>query len=139
MAAFPVVCADYGVLSPLYVPPKGVVNVPSRIRYSTETDHVFRRGGRKEYLDLCKDLIASPDFAGQNFSWGDHRIYLCAKETIKPGNPTLWVASDANHHLELVSGQVWHSLESSGLAGRFSLPEPVRRPWLQPELILQES
>ncbi len=139
MAAFPVVYSDYGVLSPLYVPPKGVVNVPSRIRYSTETDHVFRRGNRNEYPALCKSLVASPEFAGENFSLGDLRIYRCAKETIKPGNPTLSVASDANHHLELVSGQVWRALESSGLAGRFSLPEPVRRPWLQPELILQES
>lgn len=137
MAAFPIAYADYGVLSPLYVPPKGVVNVPSRIRYSTETDHVFRRGGRNEYPALCKTLVASSEFAGENFSLGDLRIYRCAKETIKPGNPTLWVASDANHHLELVSGQVWRALESSGLAGRFALPEPVRRPWLQPELVLE--
>jgi hypothetical protein len=135
MAAFPIAYADYGVVSPLYVPPKRVVNVPARIRYSTETDHVFRRSGRKEYENICKDLIASPDFAGKNFSLGDLRIYQCAKETIKPGNPTQWIASDANHHLELVSGQVWRALESSGLTGRFTLPEPVRRPWLQPELI----
>ena len=137
MTTFPVVYADYGVLSPLYVPPKGFVKVPSRIRYSTETDHVFRRGKPKEYCDLCKNLIASPDFAGENFSLGDHRIYLCAKEAMTPGHPMLWVASDNNHHLELVSQQVWRGIESSGQVARFSLPEPVRRPWLQPELIVE--
>jgi len=134
---FPIAHADYGVVSPLYVPPKRVVNVPARIRYSTEADHVFRRAGRKEYRDLCKEVVASADFAGENFSLGDLRIYRCAKETIKPGNPTHWVASDANHHLELVTRQVWHTLESLGLTGRFELPEPVRRPWRQPELVLE--
>jgi Beta protein len=138
VAAFPVVFADYGVLSPLYVPPKGFVNVPSRIRYSTTTDHVFRRGAGKEYSDLCKALIASPYFSGQNFSWGDHRLFQCAKENINPGNAKDWVASDTNHHLELVADQVWRTLESAGLAGRFSLSDPVRRPWLQPELIFQD-
>lgn len=139
MKAFPIAHADYGVVSPLYVPPKRVVNVPSRIRYSTEAEHVFRRGGRKEYGALCKELVASPEFAGENFSLGDHRIYLCAKEAIRPGIPTQWVASDANHHLELVSGQVWRAIESSGLTGRFALPEPVHRPYLQPELVLEQS
>jgi hypothetical protein len=139
MDAFPIVYADYGVVSPLYVPPKAPVNVPARIRYSTETDHAFHRAGRKEYRDLCSALVGSSDFSGEGFSLGDLRIYRCAKGMIKPGNATQWVASDANHHLELVSGQVWRAIESSGLTGRFALPEPVRRPYLQPELVLEQS
>lgn len=137
IAAFPVAHADYGVVSPLYVPPKGIVKIPSRIRYTTENDHLFRRAGRKEYPELCKELIASPEFKGEGFSLGDLRFYRCAKETIKPGNPAQWIAADANHHMELVSDQVWRALESSGRSGQFNLPETVRRPWLQPEIMLE--
>jgi hypothetical protein len=127
--------SDYGILSPLYVPPKRAVNVPARIRYSTKTDHAFSRAPRAEYAELCNGLVRSPEFSGESFSLGDLRIYRCAKGMLKPGNPTLWVASDANHHLELVSDQVWRMLDTYGLTKRFALPEPVSRPWLQPELI----
>jgi hypothetical protein len=137
LSVFTLAHADYGVVSPMYVPPNNVVNVPSRIRYSTRKDHVFRRARRKDYSALCKELIASPDFSGEGFSLGDLRIYRCAKETIKPGGPAQWVAADANHHLELVSDQVWRYLESSGRSAQFNPPEPVLRPWLQRELLVE--
>jgi hypothetical protein len=137
LASYPVAYADFGVVSPLYVPPKGVVNVPARNRYSTDTDHLFRRAERNDYAAICKELIASSEYKGEGFSWGDLRMYRCAKEMIKPGNPAQSVAADANHHLELVSQQVWRILEMSARSGHFELPDPVRRPWLQPELLME--
>jgi len=133
----PLVYADYGVVSPTYVPPKRAVNVPARIRYTTHAEHVFRRGRRADYVTLCNELIASPEFSGQDFSLGDLRIHQCAKGIVKPGNPTLWVGSDLNHHFEMVSQQIWQAISASGNAGHFSLPEPEHRPYLQPDLIAE--
>ena len=131
----PVAQADYGIVSPHYAPPKRAVNVPSRIRYSTPSTHAFYRAHRSEYRELCRQLIASDNFIDRDFSLGDRRIYLCANGIIGPGNPSIWVSTDTNHHLELASDQVWKILTDAGLTARFALPEPDRRPWLQPELI----
>lgn len=127
--------ADYAAIGAHYVPPSGQVTVPARIRYVTSRDHVFYRGKRGEYQEICKQLIASGDFMGEDFSAGDLRIGQRAKGITGPGNPSGWVAADTNHHLELVSMQAWQFLEEFNMTGRFALPEPDRRPWLQPELM----
>lgn len=131
----PIVLADYGAISAYFVPPRESVTVPARIRYTTVRDHVFYRGKRSEYPEICRQLVGSADFVGENFSAGDRRIYHCAKGITGPGNPEIWVATDTNHHLELVSDQVWRFIDESNLAGRFALPEPEPHPWLQPELV----
>src|SRR5690606_22096883 len=38
LSARPLAYADYGIVSPTYVPPKGFVHAPARIRYTTETE-----------------------------------------------------------------------------------------------------
>jgi len=138
--AFPglaIAASDYGVLSPHYAQPKGPVRPPPRIRYSTSTEHVFRRAqqGIGEYRKLCEQLIdpSTSDFMGPDFSVGDRRIYLCAKGIIEPGNITASVAADTNHHLELVSLRAWEFLKGAGLLGNFALPAPEKRP-LQEDL-----
>jgi len=131
----PIAFADYGAIGAHFVPPKKPVTVPARIRYTTLRDHVFYRGKRSEYPEICRQLVASADFLGENFSAGDRRIGLCAKGITGPGNPTIWVGTDTNHHLELVSEQTWRFLDESKLVGRFALPEPERRSWVQSELV----
>jgi len=133
--AFPelaIAASDYGILSPYYVQPKGPVRPPPRIRYSTSTEHVFRRAqqGNGEYRKLCEQLIdpAASDYMGPDFSVGDRRIYLCAKGIIDPGNTTASVAADTNHHLELASLRAWEFLKEVGLLGNFALPAPEKRP-----------
>lgn len=50
---------------------------------------------------------------------------------------TLALLGDLNHHLELVSHQVWQLIQAGGVSRLFALPEPRRYPWLQP--VLAES
>lgn len=125
---------DYGVIYAYFTSPDKPVRPPARIRYTTLREYVFYRGKRNEYPELCKQLVASGDFADENSSEGDRKFRRRATGISGPGNPTGWVAADTNHHLELVSAQAWRFLDEAGMSGRFALPAPVRQPWLQPDL-----
>jgi hypothetical protein len=125
---------DYGVVGAHHAPPSKPVSVPSRVRYTTSSEHVFRRAKRNEYSEICRQLVGTEDFLGPTFSVGDQHIGKSAKGLTGPGSPAIWVANDTNHHLELVSAQAWNVLQQQGLANRFALAEPKFQPWLQPEL-----
>ena len=102
---------DYGidVASDFLFDPR-MMQVSANIRYSTETQYVFLKGHsiRKEkmgtqILRLCKNLVAMTDiFMGNDFSWGDNRIYeIATKMTEKRGNATTWRSIGTNHHIQL--------------------------------------
>jgi hypothetical protein len=129
-----VALGDYGVIGAHHVPPDGPVYVPSRIRYTTAHEHVFRRAKRGEYRAICRELLNSDEFSGPSFSFGDQRMNRSANGHSGPGNPGMWVTNDTSHHLELVSQQVWTILQQQKLTGRFALPKPKSRPWLQVDL-----
>lgn len=134
----PIAFGDFGIVSPHYVPPAKIVNPPARIRYTTPCDHVFFRAKRKDYQELCRQLIESSDYLDIDdpaFSMGDQRIALAAKGQAGPGSPAIWVGNDTNHHLEVVSAQAWGALQQQSLDSRFAIPEPSHHPWLQPELL----
>jgi len=135
----PIALGDFGVIGANYVPPADFKKSPARIRYTTARDHVFRRAKLQDYRDLCRQLVDSPDYFGPAFSLGDQRIALVAKGQERAGNAPTWIAVDTNHHLELVSAQVWDAIQQQGLRNRFSLPEPSPRPWLQHELSLEQN
>ncbi len=126
---------DYGIVGAHYATPSGVVTVPSRSRYTTETEHVFRRAKRSAHAETCKQVVASQDFLGDAYSAGDHRMSFVARGLAKPGAPANWITDDTTHHIELVSAQVWDILVAQGTANQFNLAPPVRRPWLQTDLI----
>jgi hypothetical protein len=126
---------DHGVVYAHFVPPKGPVKAPARIRYTTSREQVFYRAESDDYSSICRDLLASDAFSGETYSVGDHDFHRRARGHISPGSPTGWVAADTNHHLELVSAQAWHQLYESGLLDRFALRSPNLYPWLQPELV----
>jgi len=131
----PVAFSDFGIISPRYVKPGRAVNVPARVRYTTYREHIFLRTARSGHGSLCTQMVAMEGYAGPAYSAGDQRIKLASHGLASAGNPSIWVAGDLNHHLELVSAQVWELITRAGLSGRYSLPEPRRYPWLQPELV----
>jgi hypothetical protein len=134
----PFAFGDFGVINPKYVKPGRPVNVPARVRYTTSREHIFLRTGRGGHGDLCRQLLAMQDeYAGAAYSAGDQRMDLAAQGLASVGNPSIWIAGDLNHHLELVSDQVWRLIQASGMSRLFALPEPRRYPWLQP--VLAES
>lgn len=131
----PIALGDCGVIGAYHAPPGTPVHVPSRIRYTTATEHVFRRANRDEYHVICRELLETEEFSGARFSFGDYQMSKSANGRTGPGNPGAWVANDTNHHLERVSAQAWNVLREQGLAHHFSLSEPKLQPWLQTELL----
>lgn len=134
-AGAPIAFADHGITNSNYVAPAKSVRVPARVRYTTPTEHVFLRtepGGRAA---LCTQLLASEHFEGADYSVGDQRMALVANGIFGGGNPGTCIGDDLNHHLELVSEQVWGTISEKGMVDLFSLPDPVRSPWLQTELM----
>ena len=121
---------DHGIIESHHTPPAKVVNVPARIRYTTPRDHVIRRAARGDYQLLCKELVASKDFMGRNFSFGDQKLAFVATFGAGKFSPGPAVAHDANHHIEFVSQQVWQHIRSCGGEGQFSFPKPQSRAWL---------
>ena len=121
---------DHGVVETHHTAPGKVVNVPARIRYTTQHEHVIRRAARGDYQSLCKELYGSKDFMGQNFSFGDQRLASVAMFGAGKFSPGTAVAHDANHHIEFVSQQVWQHIGACGGEGQFALPKAMSRAWL---------
>ena len=136
LAGFTPAFGDFGIVSPFYVPPGRRVNTPSRVRYTTATDHVFFRAKRSDRGKLCQQLVASADFADPTFSVGDQNIALTANGLAGQGNPAIWVADDLSHHLVFVSAQVWQGIEIRRLQSHFAIPAPSHQPRLQNDMRL---
>ena len=117
-----VVFGDYCVTNPEPLedidPTK--INPAAAIRYTLK-DHwwVLRgsgvrtkgKGGMGQYNELCKLLIAHPDYSGQAFSYGDGQYYAHAQPGAGSGNLSTWRRDATSHHLvftvrQLVSGNV---------------------------------
>ncbi len=130
---------DHGIIEIHHTPPAKVVNVPARIRYTTQHEHVIRRTARGDYQSLCKELHESEDFMGRNFSFGDQRLASVAMFGAGKFSPGTAVAHDANHHIEFVSEQVWQHIGACGGEAQFVLPKPLSRAWLNQLLDIEAS
>jgi hypothetical protein len=85
----------------------------ANIRYTTDEATLVPRAvgpviqhGPEQYRELCQLLVAQPEFAGPEFSWGDRVIADCANGTHDPGWQTQWRAAGTSHHLNHVVHQL---------------------------------
>jgi hypothetical protein len=46
--------------------------------------------GAEQYRQLCRQLVAQPEFAGRDFTWGDYKIAKCADGIGGPGWQNRW-------------------------------------------------
>jgi Beta protein len=139
---------DYGIQHP--DPP--LIGLPTgpgqraNIRYTTNEVTLVPRGvgpvvteGAEQYRDLCRQLVAQPEYAGRDFSWGDQLIADCASGLDDPGWQEHWRGAGTSHHLGQMMRQLASALccrcEQTGLGpGRLSAsqcladhsPYPVR-------------
>ncbi len=78
------------------------------VRYSLERDWLIGKGvnvrdnGYEQYRELCRQIIQSHNYAGENFSAGDKYIYDCANGDVPTSNLTKWRTVGTNHHIERV-------------------------------------
>lgn len=100
--------SDYGTKNPIFAD----VNFAgtSSIKYTTENHFVIYRGelpqnhrrSMGQYIDQATILVNTPEYSGEDFSWGDRRINEIVSENNRPGNPRTWVEIGQNHHITLI-------------------------------------
>lgn len=82
-----------------------LMSMGAAIRYTTKDYwHIFKGGaikkyGFEQYYELSEDVIKSPVYSGQDFSWGDKQIYEKATRKKSSGNATTWRQIATNHHI----------------------------------------
>jgi hypothetical protein len=106
---------DYAVQNPkppLEAEPSGP-GQRANIRYTTDDATLVPRAvgaviqeGAEQYRDLCRQLVAQPEFAGSDFSWGDREIEECADGFGSPGSQHKWRGAGTSHHLRHVVDQL---------------------------------
>jgi hypothetical protein len=87
--------------------------IRAAIRYTHETETVIPRAkeprrieGREQYRQLCRILVAQPEFSGRSYTWGDGQVAACADGSCEPGWEDHWRAAGTSHHLRFVVDQL---------------------------------
>ena len=106
---------DYAVQNP-EPPQEGQPSGPGQranIRYTTGEVTLVPRAvgaviqeGAEQYRELCRLLVADPEFAGRDFTWGDRQIADCADGMGEPGWQNQWRGAGTSHHLRHVVDQL---------------------------------
>jgi hypothetical protein len=81
-----------------------------KIRYTTSDSYWVLKGKKdrqnnvwvKSVFDMAKEVCDSPDFYGEDFSYGDEEIMKRALRAAGPGNNAGWVTIAVNHHITVV-------------------------------------
>lgn len=103
---------DYGVRGPNAAEDAIAPDANGKIRYSIELRYYIARGhsmrtgdkGAQMYT-LSRNIVESPHYMGEEFSWGDLQIRRCNDEKFR-GNSTTWIAIDTNHHMTWVVAEI---------------------------------
>lgn len=106
---------DYGVSSPSAsgegIDPR-MMRMSANLRYTLDNTWLLLKGrnvrdhGFEQFRDLCRLLVGSQHFKGQDFSWGDNYIHEAAQNAAGPGNASTWRKVGTSHHLALVKHQI---------------------------------
>lgn len=109
---------DYAIQHP-GPPATGGRGPAPQIRYAVGLDWRIRkaltnvRRGHAQFYDICADVVASGEFSGATFSWGDEQVDLAARSAPmgapalrSTGNATTWRGIGTSHHLALVSDRL---------------------------------
>jgi hypothetical protein len=104
---------DYTIAHP-QLPPEGRATILAQLRYATEDSWLIWKGynvfthpiGYNQFLGICSNLVARPEYRGASFSEGDNEIYEKATTGGSSGNAESRRRIGTNHHLETVLGQI---------------------------------
>lgn len=119
------VFGDYGVRSPNTGDDKMSPHTNGKIRHTINKHFYIVRGHSMQIAPkgvqmygLAKKIVESPNYLGSDFSWGDSKIDQCSREEGKPGNSTVWISIDTNHHIAFVLAEAME-FEKSFAANSF--------------------
>lgn len=125
---------DYAVIPPFQDDANKPVRAPSRIRLSTEKEHLFYRGPRNQHRTLCQRIFEDQAHVAQSPSWGLAVTKACGRGSGGIGGPADWVARDVNMHIESTVEAVEENMVKNELLSALNLDQPAKEPWLQAEL-----
>lgn len=104
---------DYGINHPKVLDlDMRLVKPSASIRYTIDKAWLIIKGpnvrdnGFAQYRDHCRTLVASPEYMGPGFSYGDLYIEQCAAGVGRTGNLTMWRQVGTNHHLQKVVADI---------------------------------
>ena len=104
---------DYGIAHPdLEDADPRLMTVPVALRYTTPTEFLvlkrgsYRKSGGAPFQKICEEIVRSPDYSGEAFSWGDGYISRTARGEESGGNPEAWRKVATSHHLTLAAMQL---------------------------------
>jgi hypothetical protein len=126
-----VLFGDYGIIPPFQTDTNKPVQPPSRIRLSTNAEHVLYRAPRDEHQRLCKEVIETPTAHAQAPSWGMNATRACGRGYGGVGIPCTWIARDTNAHIETTVAEITRQLSSSKRSAEFAFSDVEVAPWLQ--------
>ncbi|GGU62174.1 hypothetical protein GCM10010178_62960 [Lentzea flava] len=107
---------DYGVVHPnppapgppgprtinpylYYTVPNSMIAM--RRQLSREDGKIAQGAAGEAFTDLADELVARPEFAGSDYSWGDRELMGCRRGGGRTANKvSRWVAIAMSHHLE---------------------------------------
>lgn len=105
---------DYAIQHPALPTSRGFGPAP-QIRYTVDGAWRVRKGkkgdrrGHAQFYDICAAVVASPEYVGKTFSWGDDYIDLAARSAptgatllTTTGNASTWRQIGTSHHLAFV-------------------------------------
>jgi hypothetical protein len=101
---------DYAVQHPT-PPADGGPGMRANVRYTCEESTLVSRGrqvteGKEQYVGVCRRIVESPHFRGEDYSPGDRLIRRWATGDIGPGGQDVWRGAGTSHHLQLVTDQL---------------------------------
>jgi hypothetical protein len=88
------------------------MNMSANVRYTTDHHWLIVKGrgtlnhGYQQFNELCRKLVALPEFSGRRFSDGDTYLDDCASDAAGPGNASKWRQAGTSHHIAYVTLQV---------------------------------
>lgn len=107
---------DYGVVHPVSsdnadpgprsIHPYLYYTVPGctltlRRRLAREDGKTVQGAAAEAFSEIAEELTRRPEFAGKNYSWGDHELARCRRGGgSAAGSVSRWVAIATSHHIE---------------------------------------
>jgi Beta protein len=113
--AWNITFADYCIRNPKAVDdPNVYTNANGKIRYTIDKHYFIARGcklnksalGYSQFCLLANTIVDSEHYFGNDFSWGDDRIFKYSSTQNGCGNQQTWISIDTNHHIEALLVEV---------------------------------
>lgn len=127
---------DYAAIYPTQTEPDVPRPPPSRIRITTDDEHLLYKGAPEDMRSLSRQAVEDGALDTAAASWGEHAIRECAAGYGAAGSASTWVARDTNMHIENVVAAI--AKEPTAGVSKQAIKRLMHAdtPWLQDSLLV---